>query len=111
MPAEPAACIRKRQTVTRLTAHHAIVTRARCCAEKPLVLSLALNISLLAAGAIAAGVLAVWTPTALQAAAYPFLLGAWAAMGAREIETFLNAAIGIRAQPRPARPGLSIANY
>ena len=62
----------------------AIVTRARCRAEKPLVLSLALNIFLLAAGAIAAGVLAVWTPAASQAAAYPFLLGAWAAMGAPE---------------------------
>ena len=62
----------------------AIVTRACCAAERPLVLSLALNLSLLAAGAIAAGLLHVWEPTASQAAAYPFLLGRWAAMGARE---------------------------
>jgi drug/metabolite transporter (DMT)-like permease len=62
----------------------AIVTRARCAAERPLVLSLALNLSLLAAGAMATGVLHVWEPTASQSAAYPFLLGRWATMGARE---------------------------
>jgi drug/metabolite transporter (DMT)-like permease len=62
----------------------AIVTRARCSAEKPLVLSLTLNISLLAAGALAAGAIAVWEPSASQAAVFPFLLGPWAPMGARE---------------------------
>ena len=62
----------------------AIVTRARCSGERSLVLSLALNISLLAAGAIATGGIVVWGPTASQAAAYPFLLGPWATMGARE---------------------------
>lgn len=62
----------------------AIVTRACCGGEKPLVLSLALNICLLVAGAVAAGAIAAWGPTASQAAAYPFLLGPWAAMGARE---------------------------
>jgi drug/metabolite transporter (DMT)-like permease len=60
----------------------AIVTRARCSDESPLVLSLALNISLLAAGAIAAGAIAAWDPTAAQGDAYPFLLGPWATMDA-----------------------------
>jgi drug/metabolite transporter (DMT)-like permease len=62
----------------------AIVTRARCAAERPLVLSLALNLSLLAAGAIAAGALHVWQPSASRGAAYPFLLGHWGVMGVRE---------------------------
>jgi drug/metabolite transporter (DMT)-like permease len=62
----------------------AVVTRAHCGGERPLVLSLALNISLLAAGALAAGVLAAWDPAASKAAAFPFLLGPWATIGARE---------------------------
>jgi drug/metabolite transporter (DMT)-like permease len=62
----------------------AIVTRTRCVAEKPLVLSLALNLSLLAAGTIAAGAILIWDPSASRGAAFPFLLGHWGAMGARE---------------------------
>jgi drug/metabolite transporter (DMT)-like permease len=62
----------------------AIVTRARCGGERPLVLSLTLNISLFAAGALATGVIAVWEPSASLTAAFPFLLGPWAPMGARE---------------------------
>jgi drug/metabolite transporter (DMT)-like permease len=45
---------------------------------------LALNISLLATGAVATGAIAAWGPIASQAAAYRFLLGHWATMGARE---------------------------
>jgi len=71
----------------------AIVTRSRCIDEHPLVLSLALNACLLATGALATGALALWDPPAVQAAAYPFLLGPWAAIGGRElgILTFLAA--------------------
>ncbi len=62
----------------------AIITRTRCIDEKPLVLSLALNISFLAVGAIATGAIVMWNPTEPQATAHPFLLGHWTTMGGRE---------------------------
>lgn len=63
----------------------AIVTRTRCSEERPLVLSLALNVSFLLTGAIASAAIALWWPAASLADANPFLLGHWAApMGARE---------------------------
>jgi drug/metabolite transporter (DMT)-like permease len=62
----------------------AIVTRARCLDERPLVLSLALNVAFMIVGTIATAVLAVWTPADSQAAAYPFFLGRWTPIGARE---------------------------
>jgi drug/metabolite transporter (DMT)-like permease len=62
----------------------AIVTRTRCIEETPVVLALALNFALLAVGAIATAGIALWQPAAPDAAAYPFLLGAWVAMGSRE---------------------------
>lgn len=61
----------------------AIITRTRCIEEKPLVLSLALNVSFLAVGAIATDAIVIWDPTASQAAAYPFLFGHWVTMGGR----------------------------
>lgn len=62
----------------------AITTRARCSEEKPLVLSLALNVSFLAVGAIASGAIVIWGPTASLSRAYPFLLGHWTTMGSHE---------------------------
>ncbi len=62
----------------------AVVTRTKCLEESPLVLSLGLNFSFLAVGIIGTAGIAVWNPTALQAAASPFLLGHWVAMGGRE---------------------------
>jgi drug/metabolite transporter (DMT)-like permease len=62
----------------------AIVTRAKCIDERPLVLSLVLNVAFMVVGAIATAALVVWTPAESQAAAYPFLLGRWTAMGLRE---------------------------
>jgi drug/metabolite transporter (DMT)-like permease len=62
----------------------AIITRTKCIEETPVVLALALNFALLAVGAIATAGIALWQPAASDAAAYPFLLGSWVAMGSRE---------------------------
>jgi drug/metabolite transporter (DMT)-like permease len=61
----------------------AVVTRARCADERPLALSLALNLSFLVTGAIASAVIAAWAPDAALAGANPFLLGHWTPMGVR----------------------------
>jgi drug/metabolite transporter (DMT)-like permease len=62
----------------------AVITRTKCSREKPIVLALALNYALLAIGLLMTGVIAIWQPPAPLQAAYPFLLGNWIAMGARE---------------------------
>jgi len=62
----------------------AIVTRTRCADESPLMLSLGLNVGFLAVGIVASLVVAVWDPPAALAAANPFLLGPWAALGLRQ---------------------------
>jgi drug/metabolite transporter (DMT)-like permease len=64
----------------------AVVTRGKCAEERPLVLALALNLCLLAAGLLGAGLLALWNPGPPAVAAYPFLLAPWQAMGAHEWE-------------------------
>jgi drug/metabolite transporter (DMT)-like permease len=71
----------------------AIVTRARCIEERPLVLSLALNICFMIVGAVATAAVAVWAPAESRAAAYPFLLGHWTTMGIREWEVILLLAV------------------
>jgi drug/metabolite transporter (DMT)-like permease len=62
----------------------AIITRAKCADEPPMVLALALNFSLLAVGAAATTAIALWRPTRSEASFYPFLLGYWVSMGPRE---------------------------
>lgn len=62
----------------------AIITRARCADERPLVLALGLNIGLLAAGLIATVTLWLIHPATMSTADHPFLFGPWAAMGGRE---------------------------
>lgn len=62
----------------------AIVTRARCAHESPLMLSLGLNVAFLGVGIVASVVVAVWDPSPALAAANPFLLGPWAALGLRQ---------------------------
>ena len=62
----------------------AIITRAKCADEPPMVLALALNFSLLAVGAAATTAIALWQPTPSEAQLYPFLLGYWVSMGPRE---------------------------
>jgi drug/metabolite transporter (DMT)-like permease len=62
----------------------AVVTRGKCAEERPLVLALALNLCLFAAGLGGTGLLALWNPGPPAVAAYPFLLGCWRGMGAQE---------------------------
>lgn len=71
----------------------AIITRAKCAEEAPLALALALNLALLAVGAIGSAVVLLWHPSAAQAAVYPFLLGYWIAMGPREWAVILVLAL------------------
>ncbi len=65
----------------------AIITRAKCMNEKPQVLAIMLNLSILAVGLLATGVVALLQPLMPlieSGASYPFLLGNWILMGARE---------------------------
>ena len=62
----------------------AIVTRTRCADDRPLALSLALNVAFLLTGVTGSAVILLWTPSADLAEASPFLLGQWSAMGMRE---------------------------
>lgn len=62
----------------------AITTRTKCPQEPPLALAIALNVALLMTGAMASIAIAVWDPSAVQTAAYPFLLSPWIAMGSFE---------------------------
>jgi drug/metabolite transporter (DMT)-like permease len=78
----------------------AVITRRNCREAAPMVLALALNLTLLAVGAVATAAIALWHPSAAKAAVYPFLLGYWVAMGPREwailaILALLMVAIGI----------------
>lgn len=62
----------------------AIVTRSKCAEAPPMLLALALNLSLLAVGTVASTVIAVWQQAPARASLYPFLFGHWVVMGARE---------------------------
>ncbi|SME91709.1 EamA-like transporter family protein [Tistlia consotensis] len=62
----------------------AVATRGRCRDAAPVVLALALNLALLAAGLLAGLALALWRPTPAEAAISPFLFGSWAVMGAAD---------------------------
>ena len=53
---------------------------ARCLDERPLTLALGLNVGLVLAGVLVSWALAALAIPAEQAAAHPFLLGAWAPM-------------------------------
>lgn len=61
-----------------------ILTRSKCQHEKPLVLSLWLNLAFVFVAAIALLILAIWEPSMQQAALQPFLLGDWKIMGLDE---------------------------
>lgn len=62
----------------------AIVTRQKCIDEKPLVLSLALNVSFMLVGAMASIAVAQWAPSPAGQSAHPFFLSQWAELGSRE---------------------------
>ena len=61
-----------------------VLTRSKCQEEAPLTLALALHGSFLATGLIATVALALMGLGTDTRAAFPFLLGDWAPMGARE---------------------------
>lgn len=61
-----------------------VLTRSKCRDEAPFALALALHGSFLVTGLIATVVLALIGPGAETRAAFPFLLGDWTPMGARE---------------------------
>lgn len=61
-----------------------VLTRSHCRDEPPLALALSLHGSFFVTGLIAAGVLATIGLSSGAKAAYPFLIGDWAPMGARE---------------------------
>ena len=67
----------------------AVITRTKCTAELPAAMALGLNFCLLAVGAIATLIIAIWQPSPSQSAVYPFLLGPWIVMGPREWEIVL----------------------
>jgi drug/metabolite transporter (DMT)-like permease len=71
----------------------AIVTRTRCAEERPLVLSLMLNVAFLLTGAIGSAVILLWAPSAGVVAASPFLLGGWSAMEALDWQIIAMLAI------------------
>lgn len=71
----------------------AIVTRTRCANERPLALSLALNISFLFTGVIASAVIALWAPATSVVDDNPFLLGHWSAIGVREWQVIAMLAV------------------
>lgn len=71
----------------------AVITRSKCNDEPPMVLALALNFSLIAVGLAATAAIALWHPAPEQSSVYPFLLGYWVAMEAREWAILLSLAI------------------
>lgn len=67
-----------------LFALSAIVTRKKCIDEKPLVLSLALNICFMICGVIASIAVAWWGPSVPAESVHPFFLSPWAELGPRQ---------------------------
>lgn len=61
-----------------------ILTRTKCRAESPLVLSMALNVAFIVIGLIATGAMAVFQPPAPAIEANAFLFGPWTSMALRE---------------------------
>jgi drug/metabolite transporter (DMT)-like permease len=71
----------------------AIVTRSKCIDERPLVLSLALNVAFLLTGAIFSAAIAWWAPSPGIVELNPFLLGPWSAMSVRHWEIIAMLAV------------------
>ncbi len=72
-----------------------ILTRSKCHAEKPTVLSLWLNFSFIGIGALALSGLQLWSPTADTISLNPFLFGAFTPMGLGEWRIMSILAIAI----------------
>jgi len=72
-----------------------IITRNKCQNEKPLVLSLWLNLAFIGIGALAISIIHIWQPSPLNIAANPFLLSTWRPMWIDEWSTMAILAIAI----------------
>lgn len=72
-----------------------ILTRAKCQNEKPLVLSLWLNLAFIGIGVLAILIIQTWQPTQSSMIANPFLLGDWIPMWSEEWRTMAILAIAI----------------
>ena len=72
-----------------------ILTRSKCRNEKPLVLSLWLNLSFVGVGILAMLVIQLWQPSAATMAVSPFLLGEWTPMWIDEWRIMALLAIAI----------------
>ena len=70
-----------------------IITRSKCENEKPLILSLWLNLAFIGVGALAILIIQIWQPTLASMAANPFLLGEWKPMWIDEWRTMAILAI------------------
>jgi len=72
-----------------------ILTRTKCQSEKPLVLSLWLNLSFIGVGTLAILTIQVWQPAVSTMAGNPFLLGEWVPMWIDEWRAMAILAIAI----------------
>ena len=70
-----------------------IITRSKCENEKPLILSLGLNLAFVGVGALAILIIQIWEPSPASMAANPFLLGEWKPMWIDEWRTMAILAI------------------
>jgi len=70
-----------------------IITRSKCENEKPLILSLWLNLAFIGVGALAILTIQIWQPTLASMATDPFLLGEWKPMWIDEWRTMAILAI------------------
>ncbi len=70
-----------------------IITRSKCEKEKPLILSLWLNLAFVGVGALAILIIQIWGPSPASMAANPFLLGEWKPMWIDEWRTMAFLAI------------------
>ena len=72
-----------------------IITRSKCRNEKPLVLSLWLNLAFIGVGALAILIIQIWQPTPSNMATNPMLLGEWIPMWIDEWRLMTILAIAI----------------
>ena len=61
-----------------------IITRTKCRNENVLVLSIALNVSMISVGVLVTLLIWLWDPSNAETASYPFLLGQWTSMEQKE---------------------------
>ncbi len=62
----------------------AVITRAKCTDENPLVLAFALNVAFMVFGLAGSAGTLLWQPDNVEASAYRFMLAGWSPMGLRE---------------------------